>query len=145
MNLKRLLLAIVAVFAAIWISDFLIHGVWLRADYEASKSLWRPKPEMQARIGWLFAGELLASVIFVVLYARGFAAMNCLRCACFYGAGMGLFSAAATLINYTVLPLPGSLAVKWVAAAVAQGLFAGLIVYFAYRLPPEHAAIKRGI
>ena len=29
MNAERLIIAIVAAFAGIWVTDFLIHGVWL--------------------------------------------------------------------------------------------------------------------
>lgn len=125
-------------------SDFLIHGVWLRADYQASASLWRPEPEMQARLGWLMGGEMLAAVTFVLLYAKGFAELRCLRCACIYGVTMGLFSEASTLINYAVLPLPPVLALKWFAAGIAQGLLAGVIVFLAYKPRVETEGERRG-
>ncbi|MEA3189220.1 MAG: hypothetical protein QOD99_3050 [Chthoniobacter sp.] len=140
MNVKRLILAIVAVFVGIWVSDFLIHGVWLKQDYAASMSPWRPEAEMQARMGWLFGGELLAAVTFVVLYARGFASMNCLGCACAYGVCMGLFSQAATLISYAVQPLPCALVAKWFVAGVAQGILAAVIVFLVYKPRPVVAS-----
>lgn len=133
MKAKSLGLAILAVFVGIWFSDFLIHGVWLRADYASSHELWRTEAEMQARIGWLMGGELLAAVTFVLLYARGFTATLGLGGALLYGAGMGFFSQAATLIDYAVLPLPPALAAKWVIAGIAQGLLAGILVFFTYR------------
>jgi len=51
MNRKRLVLAIVAAFAGIWVTDFLIHGVWLANTYKATASLWRPEAEMQRNWG----------------------------------------------------------------------------------------------
>ncbi len=40
MNPKRLIIAIVAVFLGVWVTDFLIHGVWLKNTYAATMSLW---------------------------------------------------------------------------------------------------------
>ena len=136
MNPKRLILAIIAVFAGVFATDFLIHHVWLMGDYKASASLWRPENEMGGHIGWLFGGELLAAVAFVMIYAKGFADKACPLCAVMFGLFMALFSQANTLISYAVQPLPGNLAAKWVVAAVAQGILIGLIVFFVYKPKP---------
>lgn len=50
MNIKRLLLAIAAAFVVIFVTDFLIHGIWMMSDYRATQQLWRSDSEMQARI-----------------------------------------------------------------------------------------------
>ncbi len=136
MNPKRVILAIVAVFAGIWITDFLIHAVWLKNDYAATMSLWRPEAEMQKNMGWLMLGQFLAAVSFVVIYAAGFGERRCLKAALSFGLLMALFGQAATLINYAVMPLPGSIAVKWFAAAVVQGSLIGLLVFFVYKPKP---------
>jgi hypothetical protein len=137
MNPKRLILAIVTVFVFVWLTDFLIHHVWLMGDYNASASLWRPATEMGSHLRWLVLAELLWSATFVIIYAKGFAAMNCLRCACLYGLFMGLFFEANTLVAYFSQPLPGELAVKWFVANVAQAVLAGVIVFFVYKPKPD--------
>lgn len=44
-NPKRLTLAFLAVFAGLFGTDYLIHSVWLKSDYDqASYYLWRPEP-----------------------------------------------------------------------------------------------------
>ena len=48
MNFKRLVLAIVVAFIFIFATDFLIHAVWLKQDYLATRKLWRPEAEMNA-------------------------------------------------------------------------------------------------
>lgn len=133
MNPKRLILAIVAVFAGIFLTDFLIHGVWLQNAYKETASLWRSEAGMQAHIGWLMLGQFLAAVTFAVLWAKGFAASAQVRCACLYGLFMGLFSQATTLITYAVQPFPASIAIKWFAAGLAQGVLLGLLVFFVYK------------
>jgi len=133
MNIKRLLLAIVVGFVAVFASDFFIHGVWLRADYVASAALWRTDAEMQKHFGWLMLGQLLATTTFVVLWAKGFAGNGCRVCAVMFGLCMGLFSQATTLITYAVQPLPGIIAAKWFIAALVQGVLLGLLVSMVYK------------
>src|SRR5712691_389295 len=111
MTTKRLILAIIVVFAGIWATDFLIHGVWLQSTYAATMSLWRPENEMKAHMGWLFLSQLLAAATFVLIWSKGFPATASLGGACMYGAFMGLFSQTATLVGYAVQPFPPELAV----------------------------------
>jgi len=133
MNFKRLGLAVAAVFGAIWVTDFLIHGVWLRPDYQASAGLWRTEAEMLRHLGWMLAGQFLAAVAFTTLWARGFAPTACWRCAVMYGLFMALFREAVGLVFYSVQPIPGELSVKWFCAGLAQGMVLGVVAFLVYR------------
>ncbi len=133
MNIKRLALAIVAAFIYIFVSDILIHGVWLVDEYKSSMGLWRPETEMQAHMPWMTAGQLLAAVTFVTLWAVGFAARATIRCACLFGLFMGLFHQANTLITFAVQPLPASLATKWFVACTLQAVLLGVVTFLAYK------------
>ena len=141
MNPKRLLLAIIAAFAAIFFTDFLIHGLWMQTVYKATMHLWRSDEEMQAHMGWLCAGQLLAAVTFVLIWAKGFAATDCRKCAVMYGLCMGLFSQANTLISYAVQPLTLEIVWKWMLSGVLQGIVVGLVVQSVYK-PAAHGAVK---
>jgi hypothetical protein len=136
MNPKRLAIAIVVCFLGAFATDFLIHGVWLKDDYAASMSLWRPEAEMQKHMLWVFAGELLASIAAVMIWAKGFAEKGCPRCGAMFGLFMGLFMQANTLITYAVQPLPGTLAVKWFIGGVVQGVLLGLLISITYKPKP---------
>ncbi|GDY22333.1 hypothetical protein LBMAG56_36800 [Verrucomicrobiota bacterium] len=136
MNPKRLILAIIVAFVFVVATDFLIHGVWLKPTYAATASLWRTEPEMQARMGWMFASQFLAAMTFVVLWARGFAERACLRCALMYGLFMGLFSQAATIMTYVVTPVPAEIPLKWFFTALAQATLLGVVTFFVYRPKP---------
>jgi hypothetical protein len=133
MNPKRLVIAIIAVFVGFFITDFLIHGVWLQSRYRETMNLWRPETEMQAHMGWLMLGQFLFATTFVVLWAQGFAATTRIGCAGLYGLFMGLFSQAATIVSYAVQPLPADIVVKWFLSGIAQGMLMGVIVFFAYK------------
>jgi hypothetical protein len=144
MNPKRLILTIVVVFLGVWATNLLIHLVWLKADYAASMSLWRPEAEMNAHMAWLMIGQFLFAATFVLIWANGFPATTCLRGTLLYGICMGIFSQAQTLITYTVQPFPGDLAVKWFLSGVAQGALVGLLAYAVYRPKPPEPAAKVG-
>src|SRR4051812_17292295 len=102
MNPKRLLLAIVAVFAGVWLTDYLVHGIWLKSAYQANAALWRPDTDIEARAGWLFLGQFLFTLTFVWIWATGFAARKTVGRACAYGMMMGVFRQAYTFILYAV-------------------------------------------
>ncbi len=140
MNPKRLLLAIMAVFAIVWLVDFLVHGVWLQGDYRAMPNVWRDPGDMQAHMGWLLFAQLLWAVTFVLLWAKGFAARSHITCGLIYGLLMGFFFQTNTLVLYAVQPLPGLLMAKWFAANIVEGILAGVAVYLVYK--PEPAQMK---
>src|SRR5512132_2419663 len=130
MNPKRLILGIVTVFVGLWVTDFLIHGLWLQSRYSATMSLWRPEADMQKHMLWLFLGQFIFAVAFVMIWARGFASNGHLRCGILYGLFMGAFSQATTFITFAVQPLPRDIAVKWVLAGIGQGILLGVLIFF---------------
>jgi hypothetical protein len=44
--MQRFVLAVLAVFIAWAVLDFVIHGVLLQATYQATPALWRPMADM---------------------------------------------------------------------------------------------------
>jgi hypothetical protein len=130
MNPKRLLLAIVAVFIGVFATDYLIHGMWLRADYAASASLWRSEKEMGQHFPFLLGGQFLASLMFVLIWAH--ANIKTLPRACAFGLCMGLAKESTTLVLYAVQPFPAELAVKWFIAGAVQATLMGIVAFLAY-------------
>lgn len=132
MNMTRIVLAIVAAFVAIFGSDILIHHFWLGADYEATKSIWRPDNEMQARMHWMFIAEFFWGTIFVIIWAKGFAGGN-LGTGIVFGLLMGLFQSIWVMVNYVLIPMPGTLAVKWFCSGLFQTVLVGIVVSLVYK------------
>ena len=140
MNPKRIIIAIIAGFIFIFMSDFLIHGLWLKSDYAATASLWRTEAEMTSRMPWMFGGELLGVVTFVMIYAGGFADRSKgPACGAIFGFFMGLFTQAYTLIMYVVSPMPLSLSVKWFVSGLIQAVLLGVITFLVYKPLPSTA------
>ena len=134
MNIKRLILAIVAGYVVIFLTDLLIHEKWMMADYEATQQLWRAKPEMGSLIGWMIGAQVLLVVTFVILWAMGTGSRApTMACAIVFGALMGMFSGAWPIISYVVMPLPCPIACKWFFAGIAQCILLGIVTFFVYK------------
>jgi hypothetical protein len=132
MNMKRLLLALAAVFVITYASDFLVHGVWLRPDYLAAQSLWRPPTEMRTYGHWVTVAQLLSAVTFVLIWAKGFAGRNIVM-GMVFGLLMGMSQHVWAIVNYVAMPVPGALAAKWFVAGVAEAVVLGIVTALIYR------------
>ncbi|MBI2319130.1 MAG: hypothetical protein HYU75_19565 [Betaproteobacteria bacterium] len=127
---KKALLALVSVFIAWSILDFLLHGVLLQPIYAATSSLWRPMDQMNMPL--LYLVTLVFSACFVAIYALLVGQKSLLT-----GVKFGLLFGLATGISmgfgsYAFMPIPLSLAWGWFLGswieAIAAGAIAGAIV-----------------
>lgn len=132
MNVKRLILAVVAAFIFTFATDFLIHAVWLDPDYKATAEVWRSEPEMQARFLWMVFAHLLGALAFAVLWAKG-AWRGGIGAGATYGFWMGLFQQVVTIFMYVVIPLRADIAMKWFLAGLLQTILLGIIIAAIYK------------
>lgn len=128
--MKRIIVAILAVFACWTAIDFVIHGLILGSTYAATPQLWRPMAEM--KMGLMHFTILVSAAAFVYIYAR-FITDKGIKTAVLYGLVFGIGSGISMGYGtYSVMPIPYSMAFVWFAGAVAEftlgGLVAGLIV-----------------
>src|SRR5438874_1938145 len=133
MNPSRLFFAIVAGFIFIFATDFLIHAIWLKADYAATASLWRSDFEMQRRFILMLIAQLICSIAFMYIWAKTGWRRRSLTDGCMYGFWMGLFSQVMTIVIYVVTPMPKELALKWFVAGLAQAVLLGAIAALIYK------------
>ena len=133
MNIPRLVAAVIVGFILVSGTDYLIHQVWLKPDYLATKELWRTEAEMMARMPWMFGAQFLFAATFVLIWARGFAATGGLHTAIVFGFLMGAFHQSYTIVMSVVMPLPNDLAIKWFCANVAQAVLLGIVTFFVYK------------
>lgn len=128
MNIKRLILALVAGYIIVFVTDLLIHEKWMAADYAAIERILRPKPVM----GWLLGAQVLTVLTFVLLWTR-WADTARVGCALGFGFLMGAFSGVWAIVLYAILPLPGAIAAKWFFAGIVQCILLGIVTFFVYR------------
>lgn len=135
MNTKRWLLASVAVFVAIFVLEFIIHGVLLQGVYQQTASLWRPMADMQRLMWIMWLGYLVFALFFTFIYAKGYEKGK-------PGLGQGFrfgfyVGAMLSVLHgfgwYAILPISLALSFYWFVAilveSIAMGIAAGLVYH----------------
>ncbi len=123
---KRIVLAIIAVFIAWSVLDFVIHGLLLQSTYEATASLWRPIEEMNMTL--MYIVTLLFSGLFVLIYGL-LIGNKSLSTGIKYGVLFGLASGVSMGFgSYTYMPIPIILAWSWFFGVLVESIVAGVIV-----------------
>ena len=123
---KRILLAVIAVFMAWSVLDFILHGVLLQSTYEATANLWRPMEEMKMSL--MYVVTLLFTGSFVAIYAL-LVEEKSLGSGIKFGTLFGLASGVSMGFgSYAYMPIPLELAWSWFVGSLVQAIVAGLIV-----------------
>ncbi|MEE9411477.1 MAG: hypothetical protein V3V22_00350 [Methylococcales bacterium] len=123
--LKQSIWAVIAVFIAWSILDFVIHGLLLKSTYQATANLWRPEEEMNMFL--MSMVTLIFSICFVAIYSYLISPKSLVS-----GIHYGLIFGIATGVSmgfgsYCYMPIPMSLAVSWCVASVVELTLAGCL------------------
>ena len=132
MNTKRLIYSSIAVFAFVFAFEWGFHNVLLEDMYIATAHLWRTPVEMQQYMFWMILGQLLASVMFCFIFAKGYEGKG-LGEGFRYGFYISLLLNAPNLIMYAVTPYPAKLIGAWVGGTTVECILAGILLAAIYR------------
>ncbi len=122
---KRIVLAVVLVFVAWEILDYVIHQVILSSAYEQTANLWRSPEEMNMVL--LIIVALIVSFFFVYLYAR-LVSPKTMTNAVLYGLLLGCaFGISMAYGTYAVMPIPYSMALVWFIGTLVEMVIGGVI------------------
>lgn len=125
--MKKIILAILAVFVSWSVLDFVIHGVILGSAYAATPQLWRPMSEM--KMGLMYFTVLVAAAAFVYIYAQ-FITDRGVKTAVLYGLAYGIGAGIVMGYGtYSVMPVPYAMAFVWFAGSVVEFVVAGLAAW----------------
>lgn len=128
MNKKRFLGAVIAVFAAIQITDPIIHGMILGKSYAALQHVWRP--DMMSKMWIMLVNSFMFSILFVYIFHKGCEGKGLLEGVRF-GLIVGFFVYIYSIINqYVVYPLPFSLICLWGLLGIIQFILYGVATAF---------------
>jgi len=123
---KRTIWAVVAVFIAWSILDFVLHGVLLRSTYEATANLWRPMDQINMPL--MYFVTLVFTVCFVLIYGL-LAGPKSLAAGIRFGALFGLATSMSMGFgSYSYMPIPLTLAWSWFLGGWIEAVAAGAVV-----------------
>ena len=132
MDVKKLVLTIIVVFAVAYMAGFFIHVVLLGPDYMAVKEHYRP--EGQEKMLWICLAYLSFAVGSVLVYAKGVENKPWLGQGIRFGILMWLVLAVPSFfIAYAVQPVPTLLMVKQVLFEGVDKIVLGIITAVLYR------------
>lgn len=124
--LRRTIVAVIVIFIAWAILDFIIHGMFLQKTYEATANLWRPMEEMN--MVFMYMVTLAYVVCFVVIYGV-FVSKKSISTGIKFGSLFGLAAGISMGFgSYSYMPIPLSLAISWFAGTLIEAIVAGAIV-----------------
>ncbi len=131
MNIKRYLLASVAVFILFQITGYIIHGVLLMKTYESLPSLWRP--DMMSLMWAMYITSAVYSLMFVYIYTK-WRKTGGITEGLVFGIVIALFMNVVGIGNqYVVYPIPFSLAIQWFIYGTIEILIAGILAALVYK------------
>lgn len=109
---------------------FIVHGILLRADYQALAHMFRPQADANARIGWILAAYASLGLAMTWLYRWLPPPARSKR---WHGARFGLAIALVSflpwhLLAYAGQPFPLSLALRQIGLDTIAMLLLGLLL-----------------
>ncbi len=123
---KKIILAVVAVFIAWAILDFVLHGLLLRSTYEATANLWRPMDQMNRPL--MYFVSFVFTVCFVLIYSL-LVKQKSLAAGVQFGALFGLaIGITMGFGSYSYMPIPLMLAWSWFFGSFIKTIIGGAIV-----------------
>ena len=129
-NTSRLMLSFVTVFVTVFVLDFLVHALLLTDLYENTKSLWRPQEEY--KFGYMTLSQLGFSALFAFIFTRNFEDQG-LAEGLRFGLMLGLLLATLELGKFSYMPIPFTLSLYWMSAALVKGVSCGAVLSFSYK------------
>ena len=131
MNVKKLILAVVAVFVLMQITDYIIHNLILSSTYQALVNLWRP--DMMSLMWLMTLTSLFFSFMFVFIFTKGYEGKGIWE-GVRYGLIIGLLMNVVGMLNqYAVYPIPFILVIQWFIYGMVQFIIAGIVTSLIYK------------
>ncbi len=123
MNVRRYVVAAIVVWVALFILEYILHGVVLTGYYRDIENTLRPANSMPEFFVWVLLGQLILAFGFCYIFVKGYENRGVAE-GIRYGLLIGLtFGVSTTLINYAVHPIPGGMAAALIVGyAVEMGI-----------------------
>jgi hypothetical protein len=138
---KKFWIGFVVVFLVMAFWQFLVNAVFLSADYEATKQLWRPMEEM--KMGIFYLVYLIMSFFFTFVFSKGYEGKGIPEGAR-YGFFMGMILATSMAYGtYGSMPIPYSLALKWFLFGLVQYVALGVLLAAVYGRDARVARVQK--
>ncbi|MDD8017684.1 MAG: hypothetical protein PHP42_04870 [Bacteroidota bacterium] len=124
--MKKVLIGAAAVFVAMMVFDFIVHGVLLASAYKETASLWRPDMQSMMWIYWVIG--LVGSFFFSFIFSKGYEGKGIaegVRYGLYIGIWMSIGMAYGT---YGMIAIPYYMALQWFIYGIIEYVIFGIIL-----------------
>ena len=133
MNVRRYVVAAIVVWVALFILEYILHGVVLTGFYRDIEHTLRPANSMPEFFVWVLLGQLILAFGFCYIFVKGYENRGIAE-GVRYGLLIGLtFGVSTTLINFAVHPLPAGMAVALIVGYTVEMGLLGIIAAAIYK------------
>jgi hypothetical protein len=142
MNLIRVALAAVVTWVVYLGVSFVVHTILLADIYQRHRAVMRPEEQANAilPVGFVFA--LVGFFAFAYAYAKGYEGSSGLQEGLRFGVLVGiLICCFATIWQYMVWPVSGTLLIAWMLDYIIEFAIYGMIVGVIYKPGTRRVAI----
>lgn len=123
-------LGAVAVFVVLAILEFAVNMGIMAGDYEATKSLWRPREEMKTWIFYLVYA--FVAFFFTLIFSKGYEGKGIVE-GVRYGFYVGMMVAVQkAYASYASMPISYGLALKWFIFGLIEYIILGIVLAAIY-------------
>jgi hypothetical protein len=127
--MKKLIIATIVGYIVLMATNYLVHSVWLKPDYDAIASSHRTIEGIMHRFWAMALGQFFFAAMFSYIYTRGRENKPWLKQGIRYGIVMTFMTVVPySLSEYVVYIVNYMLAIKWMIAGGIQLIVLGLIV-----------------
>ncbi len=134
---KKFWTGFVAVFVAMEILEFLIHGVLLSSASQATKDVWRPDMDS---LRWIYhVLAIVGAFFFTLVFSKGYEGKGVME-GVRYGLYIGIWmSVGMAYGSYAMIKIPYSLALQWFIYGVVEYVVFGIVLAAVYG---KHAMVR---
>ncbi len=137
--MKRELTAWGVVFVVKMLLDFVVHGLIMAGQYEATQDIWRPDMMDLMWINWVI--NLVVAFCLTWIFSKGFENKGLMEGVRF-GAAVGvMLSIGMGYGTYMSFAIPYSIALQWFLYGIAQYIVVGVVLAMVFqKMSPAAAA-----
>jgi hypothetical protein len=143
LNVKQWLIASVAVFVAMAIMEYIVHGLLLASWYAdpAYATYWRSSAEIMKFIWSLYIGYAFFALLFSYIFTLGYEGKPGMGEGTRYGFWIGLLIGLPQMfMTHATNPYPGKILIAWLVSGVIEAIILGTIVGAIYKTEKKATA-----
>lgn len=123
--MKGMLFGGIAAFVFVFLFEFLVHGFWMKGQYEATMNVWRPPAESNMAV--MLLSQFLFAMAVAFFYPIVGPDKECKK-AMPFGFGLGLVMAMPQIASYSYLPIPITISLMWAVASFVKAFGTTFVV-----------------